>query len=129
MSPLQPPAILPVGAVRVIDRLMARDRRDVCTIQRPVAQEDEAGATMESSWYTVAVVSCEVMEPTDGSESQIAGRSGPQATHAVSVPRTTDIRSSDRVIVQRTGSVLEVVYSTDDHSSGLDIVIQAVKRG
>jgi head-tail adaptor len=84
---------------------------------------------MESAWYTVAVVDCEVTEPQGGSEAQMAGRSGPQATHAVSVPRSTDVRSSDRVIVQRTGSVFEVVYSTQDHTSGMDITVQAIARG
>lgn len=128
MPNLQPPSILPQGAVRVIDKLLSRERRDTCTIQRPVSQEDAAGAQMESAWYTVAVVDCEIGEPQGGSEAQIAGRSGPEAPYAVSVPRSTDIRSSDRILPLRTGGVLEVIYAPEHVTAGLDITVMAQSR-
>jgi hypothetical protein len=120
--PLTPPSILPAGAVRAIDRIQAKQAKSICVLQRP-AGVDEVGVATGGGWYTFAVADCQVNPPSGGSETQIAGRVGPDADYVVRLPRWADVRGEDRILVlDRARSVigsLQVIYVARLQTSGL----------
>lgn len=129
--PLQPPGIIPRGAVRVIDRYQQKQSRSICVVQRPVGV-DEVGVATGSGWYTVAVADCQVSPPSGGSEAQIAGRVGPDADYVVNLPRSVDLGGEDRILIldrNRTPvGTLQVAYVPRLQTSGMQITAYAKSR-
>lgn len=117
--PLSPPGIIPRGAVRAIDRIQRKQAQSICTVQRPAATVDEVGVETGRDWYTVGVYDCQVTTYGSGSETQFAGRVGPDADYVVKLPREADPRGDDRILVN--GGTLQIVYVPRFQSSGLRV--------
>ena len=106
---IRPNPILSLGSQATIDRLLAGQMADVCTVQRQATQRGVSGAQV-TAWGTTAVVPCKVATPGRAPVENVAGaRYGPQADYEITVPRDTDIRSTDRILVN--GRALDVIFA------------------
>jgi len=124
--PLSPPRLIPRGAVRAIDRILARQASSQCVLQRPTTELDEVGQETGNAWYTVGVYSCQVIPPGGGTEAQFAGRVASDADYVVKLPRWADPRGEDQILVN--GGTLQVVYVPRFQSDGLRLSVIAKSR-
>lgn len=121
---LRPNPLIPPGAVPVIDRLLTRQRTDVCTVQRPVSAVDASGAPL-GGFGTVAVASCRVQPATRVAVEGVGGvRFAPVVDYVVSFWRLVDVRSEDRILVNGEHTLL-VTAGADAASYGFETRVSA----
>lgn len=125
---LRPNPILPAGAVAAIDRILEGQRDDLCVIERPSSGVDAGGAPASATFTAVQGVPCQVSAPARVAiEAASGGRFVPEADYEVRLPRETDVRSADRIVVK--GIRLEVVSILKALSFGMQMIVAAKATG
>lgn len=71
---------------------------DSCDVQRRTVTSDGAGGQTET-WTTVATVPCRVAPSGGASEGIVANESAGRAGFVVTVPSDTDVRGTDRLVI------------------------------
>ena len=73
--------------------------RDTCQIQRRTQTSDGQGGSSSSGWSTVASVPCLVVDMRLPVEQTIASQLFDRVGKKVILPRNTDVRQSDQLVV------------------------------
>lgn len=124
---IRPHPLIPAGGAAAVDRVLARTRPDVCTVQKPVATRSPGGAPV-AGYATVAVVDCSVAVPGRTPVEAVAGgRLAAVGDYEVRLPRGTDVKSDFRILVN--GKTLEVVDDRDAVSFGFQTIVVARATG
>lgn len=89
---------------------------DSCQIQRAVKTSDGAGSE-SLSWSTVATVAAKISTPTGGYIGEMASRLSEQASFQVSLPNGTDVRVTDRLVIDSQTLTVQAVYDPQTYSS------------
>lgn len=124
---IRPHPLIPAGGAAAVDRVLARTRGDVCTIQRPVTTRSPGGAPV-AGFATVAVVDCAVALPgRTPVEGVSGGRYAATGDYEVRLPRGVVVHPDDRILVN--GRTLEVVDDRDAVSYGFQTIVVAKATG
>lgn len=115
---LRPNPLIPLGAVRVIDRQLERLRTEVCTVQEPVHSQDEGGAPVRD-YGTTGVYSCRVVQLSAGAENVGGGRFQTVSSPEVRLPREAIVSNDSRIIVG--DLIYEVTADVDIASHGTEL--------
>lgn len=119
---VRPNPFVPADAIPDIDAVLGQLRTDTCVIQRKSADFDPAGAPISGGFATVASVDCQVKGAGRvGVERVFGGQFGPEADYEITMPRETDVRGDDQIIVN--GETMEVVSVDDAKSYGFEITV------
>ena len=121
---IRPNPLVPAGAVVTIDRLLGRMREDWCVIRRKSPSQDAGGAPISGGFTTAASVDCQVAASGRAAvERAFGGQFGPETEYVLKLPRDTDVRSDDQIIVN--GKTLQVVADDDLKSYGFEVIVAA----
>ena len=98
--------VLSPARLDALSDLLGRARPSVCTLRRQAAARDAGGATT-GAWADAATVSCRVSASAlRQGEGMLGGMAVAPAGYDVAMPRGTDVRAADRVVVG--GKTLEI---------------------
>jgi hypothetical protein len=115
---------LDAATIAEIDAELALNRGDSCVIQRKSGDLDAAGAPVSGGYTTVATVTCRVKSAGRvAGERAYGGQFGPEADYEITMPRDTDVRSDDQIVVN--GKTMQVVGDDDAKSYGFELVVGA----